>query len=191
MIVLGIDPGSLCTGYGVVSGENGQYRLLECGVLRFSSRQSLPERIGGICDALDGLIGRAQPLRLSIETAFIGRNVQSALKLGLVRGAVIALGVSRGLTLQEYSPREVKLAVTGRGGASKEQVAGMVTALLGLGTAPKPLDVTDAIAVALCELQRQEGSVQKAQAKGSSRRGNGWAEFVRASPDLVVEPLKR
>ncbi|ABB24496.1 crossover junction endodeoxyribonuclease RuvC [Pelodictyon luteolum] len=190
MIVLGIDPGSLSTGYGVVSTDDGRYRLLECGVLRLNPGKSHPARIGEIFEALDCLISRVQPGRLSIETAFVGRNVQSALKLGQVRGAVIALGVHRGLMLHEYAPREVKLAVTGRGGASKEQVAGMVTAMLGLGSVPKPLDVTDAIALALCDMLRNEGNVSLPKAKGSSRRGNGWAEFVKASPDLVVEPLK-
>lgn len=191
MVVLGIDPGSLSTGYGVVAEERGRYRMLDCGALRLSPRKSHPERIGEIFASLDALIGRFRPERLSIETAFVGRNVQSALKLGQVRGAVIALGASRGLTLQEYAPSEVKLALTGRGGASKEQVAGMVASMLALGSIPGPLDVSDALALALCDLQRGGVDRPKLRKKPSSRKGGGWAEFIRASPDLVVEPLKR
>ncbi|TCD48767.1 crossover junction endodeoxyribonuclease RuvC [Chlorobium sp. N1] len=191
MVVLGIDPGSLSTGYGVVSEDRGTYRMLECGVIRLSPRKSHPERIGEIFGALGELIARFGPGRISIETAFVGRNVQSALKLGQVRGAVMALGASRGLELSEYAPREVKLALTGRGGASKEQVAGMVARVLGLGAVPKPLDVTDALALALCDMQRRGAGAPKLQRKAHSRKGGGWTEFIRACPDLVVEPLKR
>ncbi|MEI8032041.1 MAG: crossover junction endodeoxyribonuclease RuvC [Chlorobiaceae bacterium] len=188
MVVLGIDPGSLNTGYGVVRRDSGGFSVLSCGVIRLDSSRSHAERIGRIYLELDEVIAEFRPDRAALETVFLSRNVQSALKLGQVRGALIALLMNRGLSLNEYAPREVKMAVTGRGGASKEQVAFMAGRMLALSPVPKPFDVTDALAIALCDLQRGEsrGSLHQ-EGKSASPKGGSWAKFVNASPDLVIK----
>ena len=186
MVVLGIDPGSLNTGYGVIQESSGVISVLVCGVIRLNPRRSHAERIGEIYRELATVIDDFRPERVALETAFLSRNVQSALKLGQVRGAVIALAMNHNLALHEYAPREVKSAITGRGAASKEQVAFMVTRMLGLSVPPKPYDVTDALGIALCDMLR--GASRKAFFPDEKARGGGssWSKFVAASPDKVV-----
>ncbi len=186
MVVLGVDPGSLNTGYGVISQTSGVLSVLVCGVIRLNPRRTHAERIGEIYRELEAVIDEFKPQRLALETAFLSRNVQSALKLGQVRGAVIALAMNQHLALHEYAPREVKSAITGRGAASKEQVAFMVTRMLGLTVPPKPYDVTDALGIALCDLLR--GESRKAFLPYEKSRGgcSSWSQLVAASPDKVV-----
>ncbi len=186
MVVLGVDPGSRITGYGVVRHNGASFALLACGVIRLNSRSTHAERIGQIYRELEGVIADFRPARLALETAFLSRNVQSALKLGQVRGAVIALAMNSKLVLHEYAPREVKLAVTGKGAASKEQVASMVSRILALDTVPEPFDVTDALGIALCDLLRGESRDTLRQPGKSRKVGNNWSAFVRASPDMVI-----
>jgi crossover junction endodeoxyribonuclease RuvC len=186
MVVLGIDPGSLNTGYGVIRQDVNGFAVLVCGVIRLHSSKSHPERIGQICRELEEVIADFQPERVALETAFLSRNVQSALKLGQVRGAIIALAMQRNLSLREYAPREVKSAITGRGAASKEQVAFMVAKMVGIAEPPKPYDVSDALGIALCDLLRGE-SREPQLPVGKSRKSKGsWSQFVHASPDMVI-----
>jgi crossover junction endodeoxyribonuclease RuvC len=186
MVVLGIDPGSLNTGYGVIRHDSGRFCVLVCGVIRLHPQRSHAERIGEIYRELAKVIDDFRPERVALETAFLSRNVQSALKLGQVRGAVIALAMNENVALHEYAPREVKSAITGRGAASKEQVAYMVTSMLGLVVAPQPYDVTDALGIALCDLLR--GDSRKAFLPAEKKRSGGgsWSKFVAASPDKVI-----
>ena len=186
MVVLGIDPGSLNTGYGVVRQHQGALSVLVCGVVRLNPRWSHPERIDEICRELEMVIADFKPERVALETAFLSRNGQSALKLGQVRGAVIAFAVSRTLGLHEYGSREVKLAVTGRGAASKEQVAFMVSRMLGLAKPPEPYDVTDALAIALCDILRGESQKPFLPTRRARKGGNSWSKFVSGSPDMVI-----
>jgi crossover junction endodeoxyribonuclease RuvC len=186
MVVLGIDPGSLNTGYGLVHCDSGKLSVLACGLIRLHPRSSHPERIGEICHELEQVIVDFKPERVALETAFLSRNVQSALKLGQVRGAVIALAMSKHLILHEYSPREVKSAITGKGAASKEQVAFMVARMLGLGTVPEPYDVTDALGIALCDLLRGESREPFLPGERARKGGRSWSKFVHASPDMVI-----
>jgi len=186
VVVLGVDPGSRITGYGVIRQDCGGFAVLACGVIRLHSGNSHPERIGQIYRELEMVIADFTPERVALETAFLSRNVQSALKLGQVRGAVIALAMNRNLLLHEYAPREVKSAVTGKGAASKEQVAFMVARMLALSPVPRPYDVTDALGIALCDLLRGESRELFLPSVKSRKGGNNWAKFVRASPDMVV-----
>ena len=186
MVVLGVDPGSLNTGYGVIRQDSGGVSVPVCGVIRLSPRRTHAERIGEIYRELANVIDEFQPERLALETAFLSRNVQSALKLGQVRGAVIALAMNQNLILHEYAPREVKSAVTGKGAASKEQVAYMVTSMLGLAVAPQPYDVTDALGIALCDLLRGDNRHAFLPRQRASSGGNGWSKFVAASPDRLI-----
>jgi len=192
MVVLGIDPGSLRTGYGVIRHNAQGFSVLVCGVIRLQPRKTHPERIGEIYQELERVISEFQPERMALETAFLSKNVQSALKLGQVRGAVIALAMNRALSLHEYAPREVKSAITGKGAASKEQVAFMVAKMLRLAEPPTPYDVTDALGIALCDLLRGDSrqpflpTAKKGKRGKNSNSGGSWAQFVNASPDMVI-----
>ncbi len=154
MIVLGIDPGTLAAGYGAVRTRRGGPELLDCGAVR--ARRSLPlaERLCLIHDGLAAVIERVGPEVAVVEQPFAGRNLATAIAIGEARGVALLACASAGVRIEEYSPSEIKRAVTGSGAARKEQVAQMVKALLGLSRAPKSTDATDALAAAICYLHR-------------------------------------
>ncbi len=153
MRVLGVDPGTAATGYGVVeSSGNGGPRLIECGVIRTTSRTALPQRLHEIHAALADLLVRHQPDVLAVEEAFHGRNVRTTLVLGQARGVILLAGAEAGVVIAEYSPAVIKKTVTGRGAALKPQVGFMVAQLLRLRHAPAPADAADGVAVALTHL---------------------------------------
>ena len=150
MIVLGIDPGTAVTGYGVVADPGGRaFSLVECGVIRTSPRQALAVRIREIFEGVNELLDRHNPDAVCVENVFQGKNVRSALTLGHARGAILLAASLRDTRIAEYSPREIKKAVVGSGGATKEQVAYMVQRQLRLKTAPTPADAADGVATAL------------------------------------------
>ncbi|AOS83091.1 crossover junction endodeoxyribonuclease RuvC [Chlorobaculum limnaeum] len=188
MIVLGIDPGSRKSGYGVIAGTAAGWRVLGCGLVRLAASATLHERIAQLCLGIDEVIAQLKPDAVALETAFVGRNVRSALILGQVRGAVLATVLRHDLPVREYSPREIKLAVTGTGSARKEQVAAMLSRLLDLGLEPKPLDVTDALGVAYCDLARGASVIRHegGTKKSGNSRNRGWAAFVADNPELVA-----
>jgi len=189
MIILGVDPGTLITGYGVIEVSKGRSRVLEYNVVKNRSDRSMPLRLKSIYSKLCEVIERYHPDEFAIETAFYGRNAQSALKIGHARGVSILAAVNSEIPTSEYSPREVKKAVVGNGAASKEQVQAMVKMLLGIKQAPKLFDSTDALAVAICHIQRRgktrSGSVKK-KSNGKSRN-NEWKAFIASHPDRVIE----
>ncbi len=149
--MLGVDPGTAVTGYGVVAQRGGgAVSLLECGVIRTSPGRPLPERIREIFEGIGEIIGRFQPSAVSVEDVFQGKNVRSALTLGHARGAILLAAALRDIEIAEYSPREIKKAVVGTGSASKEQVGFMVQTQLRLKSAPAPSDAADGVAAALC-----------------------------------------
>ncbi|MDQ6831570.1 MAG: crossover junction endodeoxyribonuclease RuvC [Gemmatimonadota bacterium] len=153
MIVLGIDPGTAATGYGVVRGEAfGALQLVECGVIRTHSRESLAKRLREIYDDVRELIERHSPDALSVEDVFFSRNVRTTVVLGHARGVVLLAGEQAGLEIHEYPPAEIKKAVVGTGAATKEQVQFMVTKLLRLKSAPEPSDAADGVAAALAHI---------------------------------------
>ncbi|HXY38750.1 MAG TPA: crossover junction endodeoxyribonuclease RuvC [Vicinamibacteria bacterium] len=150
MIVLGVDPGSRRTGYGVVETDGRRHHLLETGELAPAARLSLPEKLRTIHAALVALIERLRPDALAVEDCFHAANSRTALVLGHVRGVVLLAGAEAGLPVHEYPPATVKQQVTGHGRAEKHQVAFMVTRLLALSEERQAGDATDALAVALC-----------------------------------------
>jgi crossover junction endodeoxyribonuclease RuvC len=153
MLVLGIDPGTAITGYGVVRGEPfGAMALVECGVIRTSARDALPVRLREIYDDVRALIDRHKPQALAVEDVFYARNVRTTVVLGHARGVVLLAGEQAGLEIHEYPPAEIKKAVVGTGSATKDQVQFMVTRLLRLRSAPQPTDAADAAAVALAHI---------------------------------------
>jgi crossover junction endodeoxyribonuclease RuvC len=149
--ILGVDPGTLATGYGVVEQVGGVLRHLDHGVIRTSSKQPLWTRLGIIHAGIQAVLSAHQPDALSLERCFVNRNVQSALKLGHARGAIMVAAVAQGLEVAEYTPGQIKLAVTGRGRAEKAQVQEMVRVILSLPKAA-PEDASDALAAAICHL---------------------------------------
>jgi crossover junction endodeoxyribonuclease RuvC len=150
LIVLGVDPGSQRTGYGVVETDGRRHRLVEMGALAPGQRLALPEKLRHIHDGVTALIARLRPDVLAVEDVFHAANTRTALVLGHVRGVVLLAGSSAGLAVHEYPPATVKQQVTGFGRAEKGQVAFMVTRMLSLGADAEPGDATDALAVALC-----------------------------------------
>lgn len=188
MIVLGVDPGTLITGFGVIETRGTKVDVLHYDIVRNRSNRSMPLRLKSIYEALSKVIERYHPDEFAIETAFYGKNAQSALKIGHARGVAILAAVNYEIPTAEYSPREVKKAVVGNGAASKEQVQAMVKTLLSLKTTPKFFDATDALAVALCHFHRGSRRIPARSKRSNPKRGgNGWAEFVAANPERVVK----
>lgn len=158
MKVLGVDPGTSITGYGVIETGNGAGRfgrLLECGIIRFRRGSPLPTRLAELHEGITELIGRHHPTALALENAFYHKNVRTTLVLGHARGVVLLAAEQAGLEIAEYPPATVKKAVVGVGGAPKAQVAAMVVRLLRLRHAPKPADAADGVAVALTYIIRK------------------------------------
>jgi crossover junction endodeoxyribonuclease RuvC len=188
MIVLGVDPGSRNTGYGVIGIENGVFSVLGFGVIRLNARLGITERIGELCVGLEQVIMHFRPDGVSLETAFFSRNARSALTLGQVRGAVIALSARLNLGVHEYAPKEIKIAVTGSGSASKEQVSSMVQKMLSIRETIRPFDVSDALAIALCDLMKCSGGESSIALLEISRKKSkrGWEHFVASHPDIFT-----
>ena len=148
MLILGIDPGTAVTGYGVVRAGT-QPTLVECGVIRTRPDQPLPERLKDISDGVRELIARHRPDAMAVEDVFYARNVRTTLVLGHARGVILLAGAEAGVAIHEYPPSEIKKAVVGTGAATKTQVQFMVTKLLRLKSAPQPADAADGVAAAL------------------------------------------
>ena len=153
-LVLGIDPGTRVVGYGAVRGDARGPRCVAAGVLRPGGRLGVPERLGEIGAALERLLAELEPRVVVVEEAFAARNVQSALRIGEGRGVVLAAAARAGARIVQVPPATAKKAIVGHGGANKGQVAAMVARLLRLEAPPEPLDVTDALALALSYVTR-------------------------------------
>ncbi|MDT5061233.1 MAG: crossover junction endodeoxyribonuclease RuvC [Acidobacteriota bacterium] len=167
MRVLGIDPGSETTGWGVVEGEARRYRLVEYGTIKSSPRERFSARLLKISDGIESVIARHQPDVCSVEEAFYATNVKVALKLGQVRGVVLLVAERAKLEIHEYSPRLIKQTVVGYGNAEKHQVQEMVRVLLSLKSVPEPHDASDALAIAICHFHHAgvQGRILAADAR--------------------------
>ena len=183
MRVLGIDPGSQTTGWGVVEGDrNGRkYRLVEFGALKLSSAATFSARLLQISRALEEIISRLKPDACAIEDAFYGTNPKVILKLGQVRGIALLAAESAALEISEYAPRLVKQTVAGYGNAEKGQVQEMVRVLLSLKVVPEPHDAADALAVAICHFHHA----------GISRRLVAAEARVKSSPTVTAAIRRR
>jgi crossover junction endodeoxyribonuclease RuvC len=174
MIILGIDPGSRITGFGIVDNQLNSLTYIASGSIKVGG-DSLPQRLGYIFAAVDEVIQQHQPLQMGIENVFMARNPDSALKLGQARGAAICAAHQAGLEIAEYAAREIKQALVGTGAASKDQVQHMVKRLLGIRQELKA-DEADGLAIAICHAQfyasRQKTGIDPALLKRrrSSRR---------------------
>jgi crossover junction endodeoxyribonuclease RuvC len=154
MRILGIDPGSRFTGFGIIEVNGDRVTPIHQGVIKAGTGE-FPQRLGIIFSGIKDLIGEYAPDEMAIETVFVSKNAGSALKLGQARGAAMCAAISMGLSIAEYSPRSIKQAVVGRGGADKVQVQHMITVLLKLKERPVE-DAADALAVALCHHHTQQ-----------------------------------
>jgi crossover junction endodeoxyribonuclease RuvC len=150
VIVLGIDPGTAATGYGIVERNGSKLRLLDYGCLETLSTQELPVRLLEIHRGVTELIVSHNPEYVGVERLFFNRNVQTAFAVGQARGVVLLAAAEAGLPVVEYGPHEVKMAVTGYGRAQKDQVQRMVQVMLAMEKLPRPDDAADALAVAIC-----------------------------------------
>jgi len=150
VIVLGIDPGTASTGYGVVTGDGlGLVSLVECGVIRTRARDPLPSRLHEIFDGVTELLARHRPDAMAVEDVFYAKNVRTTVVLGHARGVVLLAGQQAHVEIHEIPPAEIKKAVVGTGAATKEQVQFMLTRLLRLKSVPQPSDAADGVAAAL------------------------------------------
>ena len=156
MIVLGIDPGTAATGYGIVTDHSGEPRgslsLVECGVIRTAPRDGLSVRLCGLYDEVRAIIARHKPDVMAIEDVFYAKNVRTTIVLGHARGVILLAAQQSGMAISEYPPAEIKKSVVGAGAATKEQVQFMVARLLRLKSAPQPNDAADGVAAALAHL---------------------------------------
>jgi crossover junction endodeoxyribonuclease RuvC len=165
MRILGIDPGSETTGWGVIEDDGRHYRLVECGTVSASTAQKFPARLLRIATALEEIIHRHSPDACAIEDGFLATNVKVTLKLGQVRGVAMLVAERAALEIHEYSPRLVKQTVVGQGNAEKFQVQQMVKTLLSLQSVPEPHDAADALAVAICHFHHARSAQRLSAAR--------------------------
>lgn len=179
MRILGVDPGSIVCGYGVIDKTGKNIKLVEYGVIQLKKKnEDLPSRLKDIFIRLNQVIDRSKPEISAFENVFYSKNAQSLAKLSHARGAAILSASVNNLPIEEYSPREVKKAVTGNGNASKEQVQFMVKTLLNIEETHSFFDATDALAVAICHAYRSESIVKSAKS---------WADWAKQNPERIAK----
>ncbi len=177
MRILGIDPGTNILGFAIIEVNGHGLHVLCMDVVRMSKYDNHQDKLHRIFNEIQEIIDRYQPRCMAIEAPFYGKNVQSMLKLGRAQGVAIAAALQRKIEVQEYSPKKIKLAVTGNGNAAKEQVAAMVAQLTVNAVEQKDLDATDALAVAICH------HFQNKQLVGQGVAYKDWRAFLKANPD--------
>lgn len=180
-IILGIDPGTNITGYGIISCTGNRMSLVAAGVIDLTALNDHHAKLKRIFERTVSLLETYCPDELAIEAPFFGKNVQSMLKLGRAQGVAIAAGLSHSLPVIEYSPKKIKQSITGNGNASKEQVAAMLQQLLRFGEMPRFLDATDGLAAAVCH-HFQSGSGSDA----GKLNHKGWKSFLSENPERQV-----
>jgi crossover junction endodeoxyribonuclease RuvC len=175
-IILGLDPGTNIMGYGIISINNAKVVLLQFGVIHLSKYEGHELKLRKIFERVTHIIDEYHPDEVALEAPFFGKNVQSMLKLGRAQGVAMAAALARDIPITEYAPKKVKQSVTGNGNASKEQVAAMLMTIFKFKEAPKLLDASDALAVALCH-HYQKGSTEK--------KSKSWEAFITENPKRV------
>ena len=167
MRVLGVDPGTLVLGYGVIDSEQGRVTMVDCGIITAPSRSPVSERLAYMYQHLLEIVSRQKPDVLAVEQPFFNKNVRSAIAIGQAQAIAILTAGNNGIPVYEYPPARVKQSVAGYGTGSKEQVQIMVRLHLGLPATPQPMDATDALAVALCHLNETHVSGLFTRTKGN------------------------
>jgi crossover junction endodeoxyribonuclease RuvC len=174
-IILGIDPGTTIMGFGLIKVVNKKMFFLQLNELILNKYDDHYLRLKYIFERTIELIDEYKPDEIAIEAPFFGKNVQSMLKLGRAQGVAMAAGLSREISITEYSPKKIKMAITGNGNASKEQVAKMLQSLLSIKELPKNLDSTDGLAAAVCHFYNSNTII-------SGNKYSGWESFVKKNP---------
>ena len=178
-IILGIDPGTTIMGFGLIKVVNKKMFFLQLNELQLSKYDNHYQKLKIIFERTIELIDSHHPDEIAIEAPFFGKNVQSMLKLGRAQGVAMAAGLSRGIPITEYEPKKIKMAITGNGNSSKEQVAKMLQQLLGLKELPKNLDSTDGLAAAVCHFFNSGKAV-------SNSNYTGWDAFVKQNESRLA-----
>lgn len=179
-IIIGVDPGTNVMGYGILGIKRGKPHMIAMGVVKLNKFDSHYLRLGHIFSRVTGIIDNYLPDEMAIEAPFFGKNVQSMLKLGRAQGVAMAAAINHDIPITEYEPRKIKMAITGNGGAAKEQVREMLRRILSIPEESmiKELDSTDALAVALCHFY-ESGKPEIAKGPKS------WKDFIAKNPDRV------
>ena len=179
--ILGIDPGTNIMGYGIISVENNKAEMVAMGVIDMRSEKDPYLKLGRIFERVTGIIDEFLPDEMAIEAPFFGKNIQSMLKLGRAQGVAIAAAIHHSVPIHEYAPMKIKLALTGNGSSSKEQVAGMLLKLLKLdgGEMPKFMDATDALAAAYCHF------MQMSRPETNAVHYSSWKDFAVKNQQIV------
>ena len=179
-IILGIDPGTNIAGYGVIGIKKNQLNYISMGIFDLRSEINHAMKLQSIFDQCSKLIDTYLPDEFAIEAPFYGKNAQSMLKLGRAQGVSMAAALNRNIPIFEYAPRRIKQSVTGRGTATKEQVAAMVKSLLNLETLHSKFDATDALAIAICHYFSY-----KPGQENTNKHFSSWSSFVSKNPDKI------
>jgi crossover junction endodeoxyribonuclease RuvC len=179
-VIMGIDPGTNIMGYAFIGVNGNRARLIAMGVIDLRKCKDMYIKLGEIFTRVQGLINSFLPDELAIEAPFFGKNVQSMLKLGRAQGVAIAAAISRQVPIHEYAPLKIKMAITGNGSASKEQVADMLRRMLNISDEEMPhfMDATDALGAAFCHFLQRGNPV-------SEKKYSSWADFVNKNPGKV------
>ena len=180
-VILGIDPGTNVMGYGIIKVENRTAQMVAMGVIDMRKESDPYLRLGKIFERVTGIIDEFLPDEMAIEAPFFGKNVQSMLKLGRAQGVAIAAAIHHSVPIHEYAPMKIKLALTGNGNASKEQVAGMLQKLLKLDKEemPKFMDATDVLAAAYCHF------MQMSRPETDAKHYSSWKDFANKNQGRV------
>ena len=178
-IILGIDPGTNIMGYGIIRCKNNALSLVTMGVLKFNSKEDALLRLKNIFEGIVNIIEKYRPDSVAIEAPFFGKNVQSMLKLGRAQGVAIAAAMFKNLPVFEYSPRKVKMAITGKGSASKEQVEAMLHHLIEFDYNQKYLDASDALGIAICHHLQGKRLV-------TGKSYSNWDAFLKKNADRII-----
>ena len=177
-IILGIDPGTVMMGYGIIRITQKQAELITMGVIHLRKFEDHYRRLGVIFQRIESLIKEFKPDVVSVEAPFYGKNVQSMLKLGRAQGVALVSAINHDIPVYEYAPRKIKQAITGNGNASKEQVAHMIAVLLKIDEKPESFDATDGLAAAMCHFFQQQNPSPKGDYKN-------WKDYVRKNPGRI------
>ena len=176
-IILGIDPGTSLMGYGLIHIKNQKMIMIQMGVINLTKLSSHELKLKKIFDRTLNLIDEYKPDELAIEAPFFGKNVQSMLKLGRAQGVAMSAGLYRNIPIFEYAPKKIKMAITGKGTSSKQQVASMLKSILNITEMPKNLDASDGLAAAVCHHFQRHGNKSKSY--------SSWKSFIQKNPKKI------
>ena len=184
-IILGVDPGTMVMGYGLVAQKGKSLRIIRMGVLKLNKLENQAMKLKTIFERMLEIVEEYKPDEMAIEAPFYGKNVQSMLKLGRAQGVAMAAALYRDIPIFEYAPRTIKQTITGNGNASKEQVSKMLQAMLKFEEMPKYFDATDALAAAVCHYLDRGKDVNYTKKKQHKSAASSWAKFVEQNPDRL------